>query len=480
MLYAIALMCAVDILGSPTNQELCQSWVDAASCDDILTMVRVHVTPDNPTLRNKLHALHKCAANAPTTTTTTTTTQLYTTTTTTLTTLTTTTKTETSTSKTTTTVTSLTSTVTTASGITATTRTTTTTSKTVTATTVTTTSLTTPTTTTTTILSCALCTATGVDVHAVNLGSWQLCNVAESKVSTKPFYENAFELALAGHNPWLLTGLDMWTIDANDLAQNANEGANIASVQKMFAGIPTPTGSVYNPSLNGIGLRGITDMSGMFEDLHTFDRTLPSWDVAGVTDFSNMFAVSNEITVPHRDFGIQNWDVGAGRTFKRMFYNSGLMTDISKWRLTEATDLTEMLAENTEAQFAYDLSDWCEALRCDANILGMLGAELTTTASQTCWWPCDDTEADQCRPNFEGCRHIVACKTRCSATVANTGTTNVSKETAGYIVLAVFGANVLASAIYLATSFYCHKKDPQNTPRQKPYNQKYLRRPRLH
>ena len=76
-----------------------------------------------------------------------------------------------------------------------------------------------------------------------------------------------------------------------------------------------------------LNLSGVTDMSGMFRDAHSFNGDLSSWDVSSVTDMSGMFRDAHSF-----NGDLSSWNVSSVTDMKGMFQDAySFNGNLSSW-----------------------------------------------------------------------------------------------------------------------------------------------------
>ena len=84
----------------------------------------------------------------------------------------------------------------------------------------------------------------------------------------------------------------------------------------------------------------VTDMSSLFQGLHTFNEDISQWEVSQVTDMSRMFYKAEAF---NQD--LSDWNIGKVNTVAYMFYGaSSFNSYISVWNTSSVTDMYSMFA----------------------------------------------------------------------------------------------------------------------------------------
>ena len=108
-----------------------------------------------------------------------------------------------------------------------------------------------------------------------------------------------------------------------------------------------------------IGIKNITDMSGMFEDTKLTSAIFPqNFDTSLITDMSYMFSgCTSLLNLPD----ISNWNTVNVTNMSYMFSNCQnlkYLPDISKWNTTNVTDLSHMFSDCISLLKFPDISNW--------------------------------------------------------------------------------------------------------------------------
>ena len=106
-----------------------------------------------------------------------------------------------------------------------------------------------------------------------------------------------------------------------------------------------------NISLNWLNVSYIKSMNRMFKGVKLY-WDISKWDVSNVTDMSNMF----ENTYFDNKIDISNWDVSNVTDMSNMFNSSNFSGDISKWDTSNVTNMSFMF--KSSLYFNGDISKW--------------------------------------------------------------------------------------------------------------------------
>ena len=103
----------------------------------------------------------------------------------------------------------------------------------------------------------------------------------------------------------------------------------------------------------GIGawdVSAVTDMSGLFKGMTSFNTDISAWNVSAVTSMFEMFRGTTAFNQP-----LGAWDVQRVTAMNNMFIKSGFNQDISQWDVSKVTNLNSMFAESA---FNQDIGSW--------------------------------------------------------------------------------------------------------------------------
>jgi surface protein len=99
-------------------------------------------------------------------------------------------------------------------------------------------------------------------------------------------------------------------------------------------------------------LRGVSDLSSMFEGATAFNSDISDWDVSNVTNMSSMFY---EASAFNQD--LSSWDVSNVTSMEGMFSEaSEFNQDLSSWDVSNVTNMEVMFSEASE--FNQDIGAW--------------------------------------------------------------------------------------------------------------------------
>ena len=99
-------------------------------------------------------------------------------------------------------------------------------------------------------------------------------------------------------------------------------------------------------------LSGVTDMTYMFTNAHSFDGDLSDWDVSSVTTMYQMFLGASSF-----DGDLSRWDVSSVTDMYHLFEGaSSFDGDLSDWDVSSVTNMNSMFF--SASSFDGDLSDW--------------------------------------------------------------------------------------------------------------------------
>ena len=101
------------------------------------------------------------------------------------------------------------------------------------------------------------------------------------------------------------------------------------SISSGWAGFFTPSGESSPVPFNNIVTTLMTDMSGLFSDVNTFNQNIASWDTSNVTNMSSMF---DDAFVFNQNIG--SWDTSSVTNMAFMFYYAyAFNQNVSGWNV---------------------------------------------------------------------------------------------------------------------------------------------------
>ena len=124
------------------------------------------------------------------------------------------------------------------------------------------------------------------------------------------------------------------------------------SISSGWAGSFTPSGESSPVPFNNIVTTLMTDMSGLFSDVNTFNQNIASWDTSNVTNMSSMF---DDAFVFNQNIGY--WDTSSVTNMSSMFYYAYAFNGaIGSWNTTSVTSMSCMFVGATA--FNQNVSGW--------------------------------------------------------------------------------------------------------------------------
>ncbi|MER3373231.1 MAG: BspA family leucine-rich repeat surface protein [Allomuricauda sp.] len=138
-----------------------------------------------------------------------------------------------------------------------------------------------------------------------------------------------------GTNPW--ASMNNAFASCGNMVYNATDEPDLSQVTNMsglFIGVST-----FNGDISGWDVSKVTDMSFMFDDASAFNGDLSDWDVSNVTNMSNMFADADAF----EGTGLSSWNVSNVTNMSGMFnYAVSFNADLSGWDVSNVTSMREM------------------------------------------------------------------------------------------------------------------------------------------
>jgi len=154
-----------------------------------------------------------------------------------------------------------------------------------------------------------------------------------------------------GHiSSWDTTGVtDMSKLffDAHTFNQplNAWVVSNVSNMSGMFY-----NAKLFNHFLENWVVSNVNDMSGMFLKAESFNQPLNNWDVSSVNDMSGMFAGAESFNQP-----LNNWDVSKVKSMQAMFCETKFNKPIGNWDVSNVNDMMKMFCET---KFNKPIGNW--------------------------------------------------------------------------------------------------------------------------
>ena len=131
-----------------------------------------------------------------------------------------------------------------------------------------------------------------------------------------------------------------WFAVVKDGMKNIIKGYSISS---GWAGSFTPSGESSPVPFNNIVTTLMTDMSGLFSVVNTFNQNIASWDTSNVTNMSSMFY---DAFVFNQNIGY--WNTSSVTNMSSMFYYAYAFNGaIGSWNTSSVTNMSNMFDNAT-------------------------------------------------------------------------------------------------------------------------------------
>jgi len=106
-------------------------------------------------------------------------------------------------------------------------------------------------------------------------------------------------------------------------------------------------------------LSAVTDMSNMFFDAKSFNRSIEKWNVSNITNMASMFYGASSFNQP-----IEKWNVSGVTDMSHMFHKaSSFNKPLDKWYVSKADNMISMFESATS--FDQSLNKWGPIMRKD-------------------------------------------------------------------------------------------------------------------
>ena len=110
--------------------------------------------------------------------------------------------------------------------------------------------------------------------------------------------------------------------------------SNVTNMSGMFEGVKS-----FNQPLSSWDVSRVKNMSYMFANATKFNQDISNWNVSNVTDMSWMFAGAESFNQP-----LNKWNVSKVTKMYRMFYNAkSFNQSLDNWNISSSTDISGMM-----------------------------------------------------------------------------------------------------------------------------------------